>query len=40
LAWLKARVPEARQQEANRWLLDEKRASLDKQDAEEGVVVA
>ena len=30
LAWLKARVPDTRRQEANRWLLDEKRASLDK----------
>jgi hypothetical protein len=40
LAWLKARVPEARRDEANRWLTEEKSASLDRQDAEEGVPVA
>jgi hypothetical protein len=40
LAWLKARVPEARREDANRWLLDEKGANLDRQDAEEGVVPA
>jgi hypothetical protein len=38
LAWLKARVPEARQQDANRWLVDEKIANLDRQDEEEGAV--
>lgn len=38
LAWVKARVTEERRNEANRWLLEEKRASMDKQDAEEGVV--
>ncbi|MFN2459667.1 MAG: DUF5069 domain-containing protein [Candidatus Velthaea sp.] len=37
-AWLKARVPDERRDDANRWLLDEKTASLDRQDAEEGVV--
>lgn len=38
LAWLKARVPAARRDDANRWLLDEKGANLDRQDAEEGSV--
>lgn len=40
LAWVQARVPEARRDAANRWLLEEKTASLDRQDAEEGVVAA
>jgi hypothetical protein len=40
LAWVKARVPAARRDEANRWLLEEKRENLDRQDAEEGVVPA
>jgi hypothetical protein len=40
LAWLKARVPAERRDEANRWLLEEKSASMDRQDAEEGVVIA
>ena len=40
LAWIKARVPEARRDEANRWLTEEKSGSMDKQDAEEGVTVA
>ena len=40
VAWLKARVPDARRDEANRWLLDEKRANLDRQDEEEGAVAA
>jgi len=35
LAGLKARVPDARRDDANRWLLDEKRVNLDRQDAEE-----
>lgn len=39
-AWLKARVPDERRDEANRWLLEEKMANLDRQDAEEGVVAA
>lgn len=38
LAWVKARVPEARRDDANRWLLAEKIENLDRQDAEEGVV--
>jgi Domain of unknown function (DUF5069) len=40
LAWLKARVPEARRDEANRWLTEEKSESMDRQDAEEGVAVS
>jgi hypothetical protein len=40
LAWLKARVPAARRDDANAWLLEEKSANLDRQDEEEGVVVA
>ena len=40
VAWVKARVPEARRDNANRWLIEEKRSSLDRQDAEEGVVPA
>ncbi len=40
LAWLTARVPEARQRQANAWLLDEKVANLEKQDREEGVLAA
>jgi hypothetical protein len=40
LAWIKARVPEARRDDANRWLLDEKAGNLDRQDAEEGAVPA
>jgi hypothetical protein len=40
LAWLKARVPNDRREAANRWLNEEKTASLDRQDTEEGVVVA
>jgi hypothetical protein len=40
LAWVKARVSDARRDEANRWLLEEKAANLDRQDAEEGVVPA
>ena len=40
VAWVKARVPEARRDDANRWLLEEKTANLDRQDAEEGVVPA
>jgi len=37
--WLKARVPNDRREDANRWLLEEKIANLDRQDAEEGVVL-
>ena len=40
LAWVKARVPAARRDEANRWLTTEKQENLDRQDAEEGVVPA
>ncbi len=40
LTWLKARVPESRRDDANRWLLEEKIDNLDRQDAEEGVVPA
>jgi hypothetical protein len=38
LGWLRARVPSDRRDTANRWLIDEKSTSLDRQDAEEGVV--
>jgi len=40
LTWLKARVPQKNRDEANRWLLEEKFANLEKQDREEGVVPA
>ncbi len=40
LAWVKSRVPEERRIEANRWVIEEKAKSLDKQDLEEGVVAA
>ena len=40
VTWLKARVPESRRDDANRWLLEEKTENLDRQDAEEGVVPA
>jgi len=40
LEWLKTRVGDAGREAANRWVRDEKKASLDKQDAEEGVVAA
>jgi hypothetical protein len=40
LAWLKARVPAERRDEANRWLLGEKLSNMERQDAEEGVVAA
>lgn len=40
VAWLKARVSDARRDDANRWLLHEKTGNLDRQDAEEGVVAA
>ncbi|MBV9440649.1 MAG: DUF5069 domain-containing protein [Candidatus Eremiobacteraeota bacterium] len=40
VAWVKARVPDARRDDANRWLLEEKGPNLDRQDAEEGVVAA
>ncbi len=40
LAWIKARVPAARRDDANRWLLKEKIGNLERQDAEEGAVAA
>lgn len=40
LAWLRARVTDERRNEANRWLIEERAANLDKLDAEEGVVPA
>ena len=39
-AWLRARVSDAKREEANRWLLEEKSANMDRQDAEEGAAVA
>jgi hypothetical protein len=39
-AWLRARVSDTKREEANRWLLEEKSANMDRQDAEEGVAVA
>ena len=38
--WLKARVSDAKRDVANTWVIVEKKPSLDKQDAEEGVVAA
>ncbi|MGP6157025.1 MAG: DUF5069 domain-containing protein, partial [Vulcanimicrobiaceae bacterium] len=40
LAWLKPRVSDEQRDAANRWVSTEKSANLDRQDAEEGVVVA
>jgi hypothetical protein len=40
LTWLRARVPDVRRNEANRWLTAERSANLDKLDAEEGFVPA
>jgi hypothetical protein len=40
LEWVKTLVGDAGREAANRWVADERRASLDKQDAEEGVVAA
>jgi hypothetical protein len=40
LAWLRARVSAERRDDANRWLVEEKIANLERQDAEEGVVPA
>jgi len=39
-AWLRARVSDEKRDEANRWLTEEKSASMDRQDSEEGVKVA
>jgi hypothetical protein len=38
LAWLEARTGAAQRDAANRWLVEEKRSNLDRQDAEEGAV--
>jgi hypothetical protein len=40
LAWVRARVTPARRDEANRWLRVDKAVTLDRLDAEEGVVPA
>ncbi len=40
LAWIRARVTDQRRDDANRWLLGEKGANLDRLDVEEGVVPA
>jgi hypothetical protein len=40
LAWLAERVDAAHRDAANRWLNEEKSANMDRQDSEEGAVVA
>lgn len=40
LEWVRVRVPDPKRDAANQWLREEKLASLDRQDAEEGVVPA
>ena len=40
LAWVKARISDTQRETANHWVRVDKAASLDKQDAEEGVVAA
>ena len=40
VAWVKARVTDAGREAANAWVLGDKAPSLDKQDAEEGVIAA
>jgi len=40
LTWVRARVTDDHRNEANRWLLEERAAMLDRLDAEEGFVVA
>ena len=40
LAWVKERVSDSQRETANTWVLVDKEASLDKQDAEEGVLAA
>lgn len=40
LTWIRARVTAEHRDEANRWLLEEKGANLDRLDAEEGFVAA
>jgi hypothetical protein len=39
-AWLQARVSDAQRDAANEWVINDKKPSLDKQDAEEGVLAA
>jgi hypothetical protein len=40
LAWLRERAGDDRRDAANRWLLEEKSANLNRQDAEEGVLAS
>lgn len=40
LSWLSEHVSEAHRDAANRWLVEQKAANMDRQDAEEGVAVA
>jgi hypothetical protein len=40
LGWLKTRVSDSGREAANRWVGEEKKVNLDRQDAEEGVVAA
>jgi hypothetical protein len=40
LAWAKERISDAQRETANTWVLVDKEASLNKQDAEEGVLAA
>jgi len=40
LAWIRARVSDGRRDDANRWLLEERSANLDRLDLEEGFVAA
>jgi hypothetical protein len=40
LAWLEGRVPQSKRDAANQWCLADKAAALDRQDSEEGTVVA
>ncbi|HXF35107.1 MAG TPA: DUF5069 domain-containing protein [Candidatus Acidoferrales bacterium] len=40
LSWVRAHVSDEKRKTANEWVLVEKKPSLDKQDAEEGVVAA
>lgn len=39
LRWLRSRVSDAQIQQANRWLVEEKIDNLNRQDAEEGVLI-
>jgi hypothetical protein len=40
LAWAKSRISDAQRETANTWVIIDKQPSLDKQDAEEGVLAA